>query len=396
MTRLRDLAARAEKPVLRAVGLLSGTSADGVDAAVIELVGTFPDVRVTTLAALTRRFDREDCERLLALRDQPAPALVSRARWLGVEFAEAAIAVIAAAGLQPEDVDVIGSHGQTIVHLPGAGVPRQDGSRGALTLQIGDAAVIRERTGVAVVHDFRAADVAAGGEGAPLVPLVDWLLLRPENGAHIALNLGGVANATRVTPRMRDVIAMDTGPGNGPLDAAAALVSDGRLSYDEGGRLAASGRVDLSVLEELMRLPGLRAPPPRSLDRETFGRPLAAAVRTGYPELSAEDLLATLTEFVAAATAAACSQHLGAGEDGDVRDVTVSGGGVHNPVLMAALARRFAPVAVRSSADCGVDPDAKEAVAFAVLACEAIRGRAGNLPAVTGAAGPRVLGSVFP
>ncbi len=393
MTSLERLVECARKPVLRAVGLMSGTSADGVDAALVEISGRFPDLRVTTIAALTEPFQGP---RELGARFAEAEHLALHSRHIGIEFAAAALAVIRAAGLTPGDVDVIGSHGQTVTHLPRRGVLRQDGTRGAVTLQVGDPAVIRERTGIAVVHDFRAADVAAGGEGAPLVPIVDWLLLRSERGARIALNLGGIANATRITPRLSDVMALDTGPANGPLDAAVYEISSGGQYQDDDGQLAAAGKADEAVVAALLRQRVLASPPPRSFDRATFGMAFVRTVVNEHPDLPAEDLLATLTEFVAAATVGACVRYLGAGEDGDVSEVLVSGGGVHNPTLMAALARRFAPVTVRSTAEVGIDPDAKEAVAFAVLASETIRGRAGNLPAVTGAAGPRVLGSIIP
>jgi anhydro-N-acetylmuramic acid kinase len=380
-------AARA-KPARRVVGLMSGTSADGVDAALVSIRAAGAAAEVETLAALTVPYAPAVRAAVLALGERPATELC---RWnvdLGDLFADAALRVIAAAGLRPEDVDLVGSHGQTVVHLP------RSPDRGAATLQIGEPSVIAERTGLPVVADFRMRDVAAGGEGAPLVPWVDWLTLRPRAGARLVQNLGGVGNVTLVTQDPDGVVAFDTGPANGPLDAAAALVSSGTRSRDEGGALAAAGAADENEVRALLAHPYFDRPPPKSLSRETFGEPFVAALARRRPDLRAADLLATLTEFVARSVADAYVRHLPSGTR--PVDVVVSGGGVHNPALLARLRRHLEPLPVRSSAELGIDPDAREAVAFAVLANETLFGNAGNLPRVTGARWPVVLGKIVP
>jgi anhydro-N-acetylmuramic acid kinase len=391
MTGPRALAALSERDSLTAIGLLSGTSADGIDAAVVRVRRRVTDVAAELLGGGTSPFDEPLRERVLAAGGARADEIARLHALLGARFGEAAVEAVAAAGLRAEEIDVIGSHGQTVAHLPGAG---GGGARaGAATLQIGCPARIVERTGRPVVSDLRARDTAAGGEGAPLVPHVDWLLLRPAAGARLVQNLGGVGNVTLVTQDAGDVRAFDTGPGNGPLDAAARRLLG--APCDRDGAAAARGRVVADEVERGLAHPWFHTPPPRSLARETFGDDLVSGLIARRPGLAPEDVLATLTELVARSLVAAYRDHLGvsAHAPGDVLDVVVSGGGVHNVTLMRRLAALLDPMPVRSSADLGFDPDLREAVAFAVLACEAVWGRPSNVPAVTGASGSRVLGS---
>ncbi len=385
MKRLEELRRRSE---LLAVGLMSGTSADGIDAALVRLRGSGPSTEVETLAFLTRAFPPTLRDRLLALADAPAHELC---RWnveLGEQFAAAALAVIERAGLEPAAVDLIGSHGQTVAHQP-----RREGI-GAATLQIGEPCVIAERTGLPVVADFRMRDVAAGGEGAPLVPWVDWLLLRPRAGVRLVQNLGGIGNVTVVTQEPADVLAFDTGPANAPLDAAAALLTDGRETRDADGALAARGHVDENEVQALLRHAFFHRSPPRSADRATFGERFVGTFVARRPDLSGPDVLATLTEFVARSVAVSLREHVPQGVQ--PTELVVSGGGVHNATLMGRLARAVRPLPVHTSARYGIDPDAKEAIAFAVLANETLHGHAGNLPRATGARWPVVLGKIVP
>lgn len=376
------IAARRERVV---VGLMSGTSADGIDASVVRIRGRGDALRVETLASLTVPFEPRTRAAIHALAFGDPVDVACCNFGLGALFGQAALRVIAKARLRVGDVHAIGSHGQTVVHFP------PSLGAGGATLQIGDPCVIAEVTGLPVVGDFRVRDMAAGGQGAPLVPLVDWLLLRPRRGVRLAQNIGGVGNVTLVTPRREDVIAFDTGPGNAPIDTAATIATRGRASFDAGGRLAAKGRADEREVRRLLRDPYFRRRPPKSLDRETFG---PETVERLARRLRGPDLVATATEFVARTIADAYARHVpGASR---AADVVVSGGGVHNPVLMRRLAELLAPVPVRSSAEVGVDPDAKEAVAFAVLADLSIAGEAGNLPRVTGARRPVVLGKFVP
>jgi anhydro-N-acetylmuramic acid kinase len=385
---VRRFAAIAAKRERLVVGLMSGTSADGIDAALVRITDSGAKTRVTTLAAICRPFTKETRAAIQSLSAGSAPEI---ARWnfdLAELFAAAALRVIAKAGLVPADVDLIGSHGQTIVHLPRAK------GRAAATLQIGEPCVIAERTGIPVVADFRPRDIAAGGEGAPLVPWVDWLLLRPDEDVRLAQNLGGVGNVTIVTPDPRDVVAFDTGPANAPIDVAAALATGGKLRCDKGGKLAAAGTADEAEVRRMLAHPFFRRSPPKSLDRDTFGVTYVRDLTRRRPKLRGPDLVATVTEFVARSVADAYACHVPKGAR--VADVVVSGGGVRNPVLMDRLRRLVAPWPVRSSSELGIDPDAKEAVAFAILANEAVAGRTANLPRVTGARHPVVLGKFVP
>jgi anhydro-N-acetylmuramic acid kinase len=380
LQRLYDLRSR---PRRRVIGLLSGTSADGTDAALCEIEGAGEDTRLVSTTFVTTPFERELRERIFGLGRADATELCDVDVLLGEAFAQAALEVCVAAGVSIEDVDLIGSHGQTAVHHP-----RSGGHVGA-TLQIGEAAVIAERTGRPVVSDFRVRDVAAGGEGAPLVPLVDHLLFHKPGVRRALQNVGGIANVTLVSEHLLDLVAFDNAPGNMPLDAVARAASGGAEAFDAGGHRAARGHIDAALLAELHAHPYLTQPPPKSTGRETFGKDFI------YPLLSRfggrlDDLLATLTRFVAEAIARSYRELLPAPPD----EVYVSGGGALNPTLMRHLEGLLAPLPVSTLASLGVDPEAKEAIAFAVLANETVFGHPGNIPSVTGARGPRVLGKI--
>jgi anhydro-N-acetylmuramic acid kinase len=382
---LLQLVATRDKPTRLVIGLQSGTSADGTDAALCAISGHGEATHLQMRAFVTAPFPRALQERIFRVSEADATALCDLDVLLGEAFAEAAHAVCAAAGVAMSDVDLIGSHGQTAVHHP-----RSAGALGA-TLQIGEAAVIAERTGRPVVSDFRVRDVAAGGEGAPLVPLVDHLLFHPRTpGRRRALqNIGGIANVTLIGASLAELVAFDTGPGNMPLDAVARAASGGADACDHDGRRAARGTVDAALLAELHRHPYLAQQLPKSTGRETFGKDFV------YPLLARfgsrmDDLLATLTRFVAETIARAYREVLPAMPD----EVYVSGGGALNPTLMRELAEALAPIPVAGSAALGIDPQAKEAIAFAVLANQTLFGAAGNVPAVTGASGARVLGKI--
>ena len=380
LARLLELRARPSRLV---IGLLSGTSADGTDAALCEIHGCGMSTRVRTLSFVTTPFARELRERILRLSGMDALELCDMDMLLGAAFGEAAAAAVHAAGLSLADVHLVGSHGQTAVHRPAA-----PGRLGA-TLQIGEAAVVAERTGLPVVSDFRVRDMAAGGQGAPLVPLVDFLLCRQTGVRRALQNIGGIANVTLVGERLEDTVAFDNGPGNMALDAVAQAASGGLDAYDAHGARAARGRIDVALLRELHLHPYLALPPPKSTGRELFGREIALPLVARFAG-RLDDLLATLTRFSAEAIARSYRELLPALPD----EVYVSGGGALNPTLMRDLGEALAPIPTRTTAAIGIDPKAKEAVAFAVLANETLFGHPGNIPAATGAAGPRVLGKI--
>jgi anhydro-N-acetylmuramic acid kinase len=365
------------------IGLLSGTSADGTDAALCEIWGAGEATRVVQRSFVTTPFERPLRERIFAVSEANAIELCDLDVLLGEAFAQAAADAAHAAGVPLADVHLIGSHGQTAVHHP-----RSAGKLGA-TLQIGEAAVIAERTGVPVVSDFRVRDVAAGGEGAPLVPLVDYLLFRRPGIRRALQNIGGIANVTLVGDTRDALIAFDNGPGNMPLDAVARAASGGAEPFDRDGARAARGQIDAALLVELHQHPYLAHPVPKTTGRELFGKDFYYPLLGRY-ERRLDDLLATLTRFTAEAIARSYRELLPAMPD----EVYVSGGGALNLTLMRHLDQLLAPAPVTTTAAVGVDPKAKEAILFAVLANETLFGHPGNVPRATGAAGPRVLGKL--
>ncbi|TMQ72654.1 MAG: anhydro-N-acetylmuramic acid kinase [Candidatus Eisenbacteria bacterium] len=390
----RALRVYRRSPEHRLVGLMTGTSGDGVDAVLVRFDGLDLDTTHRVEASLESPFApalRHEILNVAAVESLPPERLVRLDQALGECYAAAVLELLAGAGCAPRDVEAIGMHGQTVRH-----VPRAVGGGQALTLQLGSAAVLAERTGISVVSDFRSRDTAAGGEGAPLVPRVDWWLFHSDRESRALLNLGGMANATYL-PRggvVDDVIGFDTGPGNAVLDGLIGMIVPG-AAFDEGGRSAARGRVSEPLLEELLRDPFFAQPPPRSTGRERFGAPYAAAMRArglalGLP---GEDVLATAVALTAESVAGAVRGFLA---PRGVDAVYASGGGVRNTTLMAALAERLAPIPLSTSEGLGVDASSKEALAFAFLAHQTLCGAPGNVPSATGASHPVVLGHVTP
>ena len=380
---------------LRVGGLLSGTSMDGADAILMEVTGTDPwklewrvlEFHFEPWPDGMRDGIREAC------RSGDARRLGALHVELGEAFARVFLELLERAGLAPEDVAALGSHGQTVWHSP------PEGERRGYSLQLGDAATLAERTGIPVVHDFRARDLAAGGHGAPLVPWPDRVLFHRVGVGRALQNLGGMGNVTFLPASgvLEKVVAFDTGPGVALLDAAAFRASGGDERFDVDGRRADRGRVNPELLESLLADPFFRLPPPRTTGREHFGDGFLDGVleRTAPEGEDAwDDLLATLTALTAESVARAYGAYLPAR---GVDEVVLAGGGASNPALVTALTRALSPLSVHTGADAlGVDPDAREAAAFALLAWAYLRGIPGNLPRATGAAGPRVLGSFTP
>ena len=376
------------------VGLMSGTSLDGVDAALVEIDGEgVEDVRFRLVHWLTAPFDEARREAIHgAILAGSAERLCGLHADLGEWLAEAVVRVCDEAGVPRGRVDAVGSHGQTVWHRPPAA-----GQRGA-TLQLGDPATVAERTGIAVVSDFRTRDMAAGGQGAPLVPWVDRLLFSLPDRARALQNIGGIGNVTWVPPRgsPESVLAFDTGPGNALMDTAVEIATGGRMTYDRDGRLGARGEVDETLLADLLRHPYFAAGHPKSTGREEFGRPFVERlVAATAPEGDRDwlDLVATLTELTARSIADAYRRWI---VPRGVEQVVLTGGGARNPTLVRRIRSLLDPLDVVGGEVLGVDPECKEAVAFAVLAWAHLRGIPANVPAATGAAGPRVLGSLTP
>ncbi len=368
------------------VGLLSGTSVDAIEAVLCKIEETGAHARVTLLAHNPRPFPPEFIQRILAPLD--AHALCELNFELGERFAEAALAVIAQAGLRPGDVDVIGSHGQTVAHLPSSL------STTPSTLQIGEASVIAERTGIPVVSDFRTRDMAAGGQGAPLVPYFDWVVFRKPGVVRALQNIGGIANVSVVGERLDDVLAFDTGPGNMVLDGLARRITQGRLQCDLDGQLSRQGTVIPSMLAELLIHPFFTLPPPRSAGREGFGEALVSWFWEQHPERP-YDLMATALAFTVEATARAYESYV-LPRFGTLEAVYVSGGGSRNPALMERLTQRLAPLPVRTLDVLGFPEGAKEAACFALLAAEHMVGTPSNVPSATGARRRVVVGKLTP
>ncbi len=364
------------------LGLISGTSADGIDAALVHFPDGDPRATPRLMFGETYPWEPALRSRLVELGQLAASMTLDEVGELDVRvgraFAQAACAAMQAAGVDAGQLDAIGSHGQTLRHRPHGEIP--------FTLQLGDPATIAERCGVRVVAEFRRRDVAAGGHGAPLVPAFHAATLHSDREARAVLNLGGIANFT-LLPKHGAVRGFDTGPANGLMDAWCLrhLGHD----YDAGGEFAAQGRIDHDLLARLLDEPWFSQPPPKSTGRDTFHLHWVDSRLLGNE--SPADVQATLL----ALSVRTITDALRASQAGTQR-LIACGGGVHNRVLMASLADALPGVIVESSAAHGLDPDFVEAMAFAWLARETLAGRPGNLPAVTGAAGLRVLGAVYP
>lgn len=389
---------------------------DGIDAALVEIDrrGAYDPVQWSLLAFRETPYSDDRRERIrVAVEGAATVEEICRLhRDLGAWLAEATTGVCREAGLDPGDVDLVGSHGHTVWHDPpstvgeaaeghGGDSPAPDPGRPGSSLQLGNPAGLAEETGVPVVSDFRSADLAAGGQGAPLVPFADALLFSSEDRSRALQNLGGMGNVTWLPSLGSDdeVFAFDTGPGVALLDAAAEMATGGSLRFDRDGEMARRGSVDPGLLDRLMDHSFFRRPPPRSTGREIFGAALVREIAgqrdldPGEPDQGWLDLLATLAAFTARSVGDAYERWVA---PRGVDEVFLTGGGASNPVLVEAIRRELAPLPLRDAEELGVDPDAREAVAFAVLAWAHLEGIPANVPAATGARGPRILGSFTP
>lgn len=383
-----DLNAIRDRPVRFAIGMMSGTSCDGADAALVRIKGTGAHLFLKFIRFSTFPYNRA-LRRRLQNSHLTAQELCKLNFELGERFAEAAVEMLDIAREEGVEVDFIASHGHTVAHFP----PRSGSHIG--TLQIGEPAVIAERTGVPVISDFRTRDIAAGGQGAPLVPYADWVLFSRQDRTIACLNIGGIANFTVVPPDYESVFAFDTGPGNMAIDGVMSLLTRGAQQMDEDGAVAAKGEVIDEFLEYLLAHPYFDRVPPKSTGREEFGPELylrdALANRKDHAH---EDLVATVTAAVAQSIVGAFARFIEPYHD--IARIVVSGGGAYNETLLGMIEQGLPNIAIRTSSQYGIPSDAKEAVAFAILGNETICGTPANVPQATGARHPVILGKITP
>ena len=383
---------------MRVLGLMSGTSADGIDVALVRISGTPPQVIARLESFVTLPFPPQVRAAILRLANGGATTTAEVSQLnvlLGRLFARAALEACRRFRVSPRQIALIGSHGQTVYHQ---GEPsRFLGSEGvASTLQIGEPAAIAALTGITTVADFRPADMAVGGQGAPLVPFVDYQLYRDPRRGRVALNIGGIANVTVIpqAARPEQVFAFDTGPGNMVIDALVRHSTRGRKTYDRDARLGREGRLLPLLLDELLADPYFRRRPPKTAGREQYGDAYASRLLSWGRRHNSRpaDLVRTATLLTALSIVDAF--HRWILPRAHIEQVIVSGGGARNPVVMAQLQAALPGIEFLSSGKLGVPEDAKEAFAFAILAHETYHGRPANLPGATGARQPAILGKI--
>lgn len=381
---------------MRVLGMMSGTSADGIDAALVDISGAPPEISAKLAGHHHISFPAHVRKKVLRLSNNAVTttAEISELNFvLGEWFAEAAMASCRSWHVLPRSLSLIGSHGQTVYHQGAPGIVL-GARRIASTLQIGELSVIAERTGVPTVGNFRPRDIAAGGQGAPLVPFVDYLLYRHSRLNRVALNIGGIANVTVIPAGAKpgDVFAFDTGPGNMIVDALVEKITQGRSTYDRNSRIALSGRTIPELFSRMMRERYLRKKPPKTAGREQFGQHYSDVLLAWGKNHHAEsaDVVRTATVFTSLSIADAFRRFILPRVK--VGELIVAGGGTRNPLMMAQLAAALPDIDIVSSNQFGVPAEAKEAFAFAVLAYEAYHGRPNNLPSATGASHAAVLG----
>jgi len=382
---------------VKVIGLISGTSSDGVDAALVDIRNHRGRVQLELIAFEVYPYPKSLPQQLIDLASGFPQSIANVCHlnfYVGELFAEAARRIARKARVSLAEIELIGSHGQTVHHLP---VPKREGTRAIRsTLQIGEPSVIAERTGVTTIADFRPRDMAAGGEGAPLTPYLHALLFSDPKRSRAIVNIGGISNVTylKAGAALDKTMAFDMGPGNMVIDGLVRTLTGKEI--DEGGKMARRGKVDAALLSELMRHPFIRRKPPKSTGREVFGASMVASIlqSTRMRRLPPEDLVATATAF----TALAISEniHRFILKRGSLHEVIIGGGGVRNPVLMERLSKSLSPIPVQPFEALGYESRAIEAMTFALFAYQTFHGRPTNIPSVTGARRPVVLGKIVP
>ncbi len=404
-----------QKDSKKVIGLMSGTSVDGIDACLVEISGNGLHTKINILAFETYSYDKPTRTAILDTCN-PETGTVDKVCQLnfhlGKLFANAATSITNKAHISIKDIDLIGSHGQTVYHLPDQATIKKTAVRSnnfegetwdlphiRSTLQIGEPSIIAQETGVTTVADFRPRDLAAGGQGAPLVPYVDFLLFRDKERGRALQNIGGIANVT-ILPKncgINDVIAFDTGPGNMIIDRITELVTNTMQHFDEGGKLAERGRINDNLLASLLMHPYLSKPPPKTTGREEFGISFADnlykdATHSGIKDL---DILATVTAFTAHTIADGYKKWILSKHH--LSEIIISGGGSYNSTLIKFLRQYLEPTIQIHTIDMlGISPNTKEALAFAILANETISGNSNNIPSATGAREAVIMGKIIP
>lgn len=371
------------------IGLMSGTSVDGIDSALVEIKGNGLNTKVKLIHFYKHPIPlklREDILRACSIEESSVELICRLNFEIGKAFAEAVINTCNKAGIDLKEVDLIGSHGQTIYYIPQNSI-----------LQIGEPSVIAEETGIVTIADFRVRDVAAGGHEAPLVPYTEYLLYRSNNKTRVLQNIGGIGNVT-VIPKgcfIEEVFAFDTGPGNMMIDAVTYSITGGKLKYDKEGRLAAKGRINDELLQELLKHPYLEKKPPKTTGREEFGTSYSSYILNKYLKkgVSDVDIITTITYFTAKTIADSYKKWILNHHSFD--EVIIGGGGSYNKTLVKMIRNELKGIRVLTQEEFGFSSDAKEAVAFAVLANETIHGNPNNIPKVTGARKSVVMGKII-
>ena len=383
--KLNRLLSITEKKERFIIGLMSGTSHDGIDAALVSIKGNGLETKVDLLYHLYSPYPVTTKKKIRKAFEGHTQDICKLNFELGELFTKATVECIKKSKMSSEVVDIIASHGQTISHIP------PQGNKKGSTLQIGEADVIAQRTGIITVSDFRTRDMAAGGHGAPLVSHADFLLFREEGKVKAVQNIGGIANVTVVTERAEDVIAFDTGPGNALIDVASHILSHGKKEMDKNGNWAKTGVVNQNLLDKLMSHPYLELIPPKSTGRETFGKNLVEEIIKNS-DMTPENLLATLTHFTAKSIHNAYQNFILT--QYPIDNIILSGGGSKNKYMFHLLTDYFEDIPIIPIDKLGIPSNAKEAISFAVLANETIMGNPGNLPSATGAKRQVILGKI--
>ncbi|WP_379145968.1 anhydro-N-acetylmuramic acid kinase [Paenibacillus sp. sgz500992] len=382
------------------VGLMSGTSLDGIDAAIVSIEGSGLAAKAELLHYSSVPYDdglRERLKELCTIEHSSVDLVCGMNVYLAERFAEAAIEAVRSAGMELDEIDLISSHGQTVWHIPEAAT--DDPLLVRSTLQLGDLSVLAKETGRLVVGDFRPGDMAVGGQGAPLAPYGDLILFRHPEKGRLLQNIGGIGNCTALPAAAgpEDVFAFDTGPGNMVIDQTVYLLSGGKMSYDDGGSWAAQGTPDEVLVDQMMEHPYFALKPPKSTGREVFGKAYAEQFVTlaRARGLNDADIVATATAFTARTIAEGYLRYVF--PVCEIDEVIVSGGGAHNAALLAMLQQLLTEQAVITSSVLDFSDDAKEAIIFALLGNDFMHGVANNLPSATGASRPTVMGKLaFP